>query len=186
MTTIEQMTEERNEAVEQLDALRNKLSEVLHSANSAEDLARYYELKEEYASEMSELCNRANALSEKIIEEKKAIKKAERDEAKRIKTERIMKEKYDALPESFKNAKGEVMEMTETEKEYFAEMYLVDLFERVQKRTGGNEEILRLNFNGRELVGIITGEIGTVEVRTIFAGGYNIQKLHFRTIVTNA
>lgn len=58
------------------------------------------------------------------------------------------------------------------------------LIARVNKEVGLIVKALRLNvgLNG-ELNGTIKGENGTCKIETIYAGGYNIQCLHYRVLV---
>ena len=55
--------------------------------------------------------------------------------------------------------------------------------ERVTKITGVITDASNLHINKGELNGTITGEKGAVNVNTIGAGGYNIQRYHFRTLI---
>ena len=66
----------------------------------------------------------------------------------------------------------------EKEKKYF------DLVNRITKVIGKiiNASDLRVGPKG-ELEGIVEGEKGKVRVETVGAGGYNIQRFHFRTLV---
>ena len=58
------------------------------------------------------------------------------------------------------------------------------LIVRVNKEVGLIVKALKLNvgLNG-ELNGTIKGENGTCKIETIYAGGYNIQCLHYRVLV---
>ena len=58
------------------------------------------------------------------------------------------------------------------------------LIARVNKAVGAIVKAIELEvgYNG-ELNGYIKGENGTCEVETIYAGGYNIQCLHYRVLV---
>lgn len=58
------------------------------------------------------------------------------------------------------------------------------LIARVNKEVGSIVKALSLNVgvNG-ELNGTIKGENGTCKIKTIYAGGYNIQCLHYRVLV---
>ena len=59
-----------------------------------------------------------------------------------------------------------------------------DIIERTNRLVGQIIDASGLYVGQKQdLNGIITGERGTVEVRTIGAGGYNIQRFHFRTII---
>jgi len=54
---------------------------------------------------------------------------------------------------------------------------------RIKDKTGEiYSTMLRIGMNG-EINGIVRGEKGAVTVKTIGAGGWNIQKLHFRVLV---
>lgn len=58
------------------------------------------------------------------------------------------------------------------------------LIDRVNKEVGSIVKALTLNvgLNG-ELNGTIKGEKGTCKIETIYAGGYNVQCLHYRVLV---
>lgn len=58
------------------------------------------------------------------------------------------------------------------------------LIARVNKAVGKIIKAINLNVgvNG-ELNGIIQGENGTIKITTIYAGGYNIQCLHYRVLI---
>ena len=59
-----------------------------------------------------------------------------------------------------------------------------DLVERVTKITGKIVDASGLRIDGRSnLNGIIVGENAKVNVQTVEAGGYHIQRLHYRTLV---
>ena len=58
-----------------------------------------------------------------------------------------------------------------------------NLLKRIEKRTG---EITKASLNigaNSELNGIIEGNKGKIKIETIYAGGYNIQCLHFRMLI---
>lgn len=64
-----------------------------------------------------------------------------------------------------------------------AEVWIVDLYNRVKAITGEVIDWHNIHFNGKALDGIVIGENGRARVETITAGGYNIQRLHLRTLV---
>lgn len=60
---------------------------------------------------------------------------------------------------------------------------LVDLMARVTKVTGTITDATNLKIRNGELNGIIVGERGIANVTTIGAGGYAVQRFHFRTLI---
>ena len=64
-----------------------------------------------------------------------------------------------------------------------AEIWLLDLYRRVRDITGTVKDASGIKWGGKCLDGIIKGEKGTAVVETIVAGGWNIQRLHLRTLV---
>lgn len=64
-----------------------------------------------------------------------------------------------------------------------AKAYIVDLIARVEKHIGKIKSLDEVRVDGLAINGYITGEKGKVELRTIIAGGYNIQCLHNRVMV---
>lgn len=64
------------------------------------------------------------------------------------------------------------------------DVVLKELIFMLKDNVGTIKEIARLEYNNnRGMDGIIVGEKGTVRINTILAGGYNIQPLHYRTLI---
>lgn len=68
-----------------------------------------------------------------------------------------------------------------------AEYFIIDLYNRVKNITGEvtNWKNIRLTYGNTfpVLEGQVEGKEGIARVETIYAGGYNIQRLHIRTLV---
>ena len=64
-----------------------------------------------------------------------------------------------------------------------AELYIMDLYNRINHITGKVTEWSGIRFSGKALDGIVKGEKGIAIVQTIEAGGYNIQRWHLRVLV---
>jgi hypothetical protein len=64
-----------------------------------------------------------------------------------------------------------------------AEIFIVDLYNRINHITGKVTSWSDVYYSGKALNGYVRGEKGIAEVETITAGGYNIQRLHLRVLV---
>lgn len=64
-----------------------------------------------------------------------------------------------------------------------AEDLVVDLISRITSKVGEITDLKHIEFNGNALNGFVTGERGKCQIETIIAGGYNIQKAHYRVLV---
>ena len=67
---------------------------------------------------------------------------------------------------------------------YTHDFMLKELIFMIKGNVGNVESIVRLEYNANKgFDGTIKGERGTVNINTIIAGGYNVQKLHYRTLI---
>lgn len=64
-----------------------------------------------------------------------------------------------------------------------ADMWLLDLYNRVKAITGEVTDCSNIYWGGKCLDGYIVGKNGRARVDTIEAGGYNIQRWHLRVLV---
>jgi len=74
------------------------------------------------------------------------------------------------------------VEQINKQNETSARLYVTDLYNKIVNKTG---DFIKWNvfLNGNTLNGYVNGTKGTAHIETILAGGYNIQRLHARTIV---
>ena len=66
-----------------------------------------------------------------------------------------------------------------------ATTYVKDLIHRIKDRVGEITNMEDVHFAGKALNGVVEGTMGKVRLETILAGGYNIQRLHYRVILHN-
>lgn len=64
-----------------------------------------------------------------------------------------------------------------------AEIWILDLYNRIKKETGEVTSWDNITVSPKGLNGYVKGKLGAVNVETIMAGGYNIQRLHYRVIL---
>jgi hypothetical protein len=69
------------------------------------------------------------------------------------------------------------------ENEKAAENWILDLYNRIKRETGEIVTWDNITATPKGLNGYIKGKLGAVNVETIMAGGYNIQRLHYRVIL---
>lgn len=64
-----------------------------------------------------------------------------------------------------------------------AEHMVMDLYSRINAITGEVTDWSGIHYGGKALNGVVHGQLGSVRVESILAGGYNIQRLHIRVLV---
>lgn len=64
-----------------------------------------------------------------------------------------------------------------------AEGLVMDLYSRINAITGEVTDWSGIRYGGKALNGVVHGQLGSVRVESILAGGYNIQRLHIRVLV---
>jgi len=83
---------------------------------------------------------------------------------------------------TWKDKKGNII--PEEDIKYTHDFMLKELIFMIKGNVGNVLNISKLEYNpNRGMDGTITGERGSVNINTIVAGGYNIQKLHYRTLI---
>lgn len=83
------------------------------------------------------------------------------------------------IEESLKHTDEEFRQIEERE----ADMWLINLYNRVKEITGEVTDCSYLHWGGKCLDGYVVGKDGKAKVETIGAGGYNIQRYHLRVLV---
>lgn len=81
--------------------------------------------------------------------------------------------------ESLRHTDEEFRKIEERE----ADMWLINLYNRVKEITGEVTDCSKLYWGGKCLNGYVIGKSGSAKVETIGAGGYNIQRFHLRVLV---
>ena len=64
-----------------------------------------------------------------------------------------------------------------------AESFIIDLYNKVKAITGDVTDWSHIRYSGKALNGLVIGKDGKAAVETIVAGGYNIQRIHYRVLV---
>lgn len=64
-----------------------------------------------------------------------------------------------------------------------AKAYLNDLMHRIKDTIGEIKSFDHIHYAGKALNGFVEGTLGNARLETILAGGYNIQRLHYRVLV---
>ena len=168
-------------ATEEVKSSRKKLAELEKTAaNWAEKLANREALEGGVISQMPEIFNQ---LKTELTETWTAqdIAKAENMNADQRKLE--WKEF------SKKWSYSTRMELSKTADEFrianarTAEHFILDLYNRVVEVTGEVTDWSNVRYVGKALNGLVVGVKGKALVETITAGGYNIQRLHYRVLV---
>lgn len=81
--------------------------------------------------------------------------------------------------EAFQRTEEEFRKIEERE----ADIWLLDLYNRIKDITGEITDTSGIRWGGKCLDGVVKGKKAMAVVDTIVAGGYNIQRLHYRTLV---
>ena len=89
--------------------------------------------------------------------------------------------KYYKGSQELRLSKSEAEFYKENERE--AELFIVDLYNRVKAITGEVTDWGNIHYGGKALNGWVEGKNGKAKVESILAGGYNIQRLHVRVLV---
>jgi len=121
---------------------------------------------------------------EKVLQEKKKVDYVN-NEVPQVIIDFVEKWKVSAYEWMMANTNypnpANIMRMVENEKQ----IKIIQLTSRVNEVVGKITDAKGLNIGEKgDLTGIIAGEKGNARVETIDAGGWNIQRYHYRTIVT--
>lgn len=143
-------------------------------------LERQVELERKIAEEMPEIFR---TLRDELAREWQATDIEERERMKQKRQELS----YEDFRKIYTYSKEESLRKSDEEflkiEERDAEMFIVDLYNRVYAITGEVTDWRNIHYGGKALNGFVIGKAGKASVETILAGGYNIQRLHMRVLV---
>lgn len=106
-----------------------------------------------------------------------------RNEMRKMRAEGDWKEFRKAYPYSVEIDLDKTDDQLRKANERDAMAWVLDLYYRTFNITGEVTDCNYLYFNGKALNGKVIGKKGTARVETIVAGGWNIQRLHYRVLV---
>lgn len=205
-----EVLEERIRKTEETISKKEKLLERYYKKIDKISSSNEYE-NEEWRECDLEGCKDDIKRTERSISEKKELLEKYKGELNKVNEDRNIYDKY--VPESMKemvkelesqwniwdkerreflskeykklgyNKMRESDESIEKNNKRDADLYVMDLWNRINEKTGEVRDWSGIHCVGVALNGVVEGDKGKVEVRTILAGGYNIQRLHCRTLV---
>ena len=132
------------------------------------------------AKEVPEAFKQARA---ELVEDWVAYDIKERDRMLKLKKELS----YEDFRKRYKWIQEQDLRKTDEEfrkiEEHEADLWLLNLYNRVKAITGEVTDCSSLYWGGKSLNGWVAGKNGNATVETIGAGGYNIQRFHLRVLV---
>ncbi len=167
-----------------------------HERNWYESVRKHYIGGIEYAKAQKGQANELEDKAEKLVgnvpwfQRKKALDEnpeasALMEEAEALRNEVAMFFSMTAPVMPYLTEDNEMdTEKLEKDLSYSAVLMYDRLLEQIEKITGTIEDATGLGIGAKgEINGIVSGKAGNAKVQTIGAGGHNIQRYHFRTLV---
>ena len=121
------------------------------------------------------------ARKQQIAELTDTIKKKEQEIAELPEILKKLQKELETRWNQYDRKNGETG--TERQNKIAAQIYVLDLMRRVKAKVGTVTDYSGITLNGPALNGMVKGTKGNAIVETIVAGGWNIQRLHTRTLV---
>ena len=168
-------------ALEDAKGAEKKLEEAIKTAdNWRAKLERQLELEKTIQTEIPEAFKEAK---EELVKRWVECDIEERERIKKLRKELDHKDLRKLVTYSHEMEYQRTDEEFQKIEEREAELWLIDLYNRVYAITGKITDASGIHWGGKCLDGIIKGENGTARVETIGAGGYNIVRYHLRVLV---
>ena len=167
--------------LEDIEGAKDKLADAEQIVKNWQDkLDRQIKLELTLANEVPEAFKQARA---ELVEEWVAgdIR------AREVMLQRKKELSYEQFRKIYRYTEEERLKHTDEEfrqiEEREADMWLINLYNRVKEITGEVTDCSYLHWGGKCLDGYVVGKAGKAKVETIGAGGYNIQRYHLRVLV---
>lgn len=177
---------EYEQKLEDIKGATDKLAEAEEiAANWRAKLEKQVELEDKIAHEMPEIFRQLRDELAKSWTEYDMERKSRWLEVRaKYQAGKLSREEYRKMYKY-----SQEMELSKTEEEFYksnlkeAELFIVDLYNRVKAITGEVTDWGNIHYGGKALNGWVEGKNGKAKVESILAGGYNIQRLHVRVLV---
>lgn len=177
---------EYEQKLEDIKGATDKLAEAEEiAANWRAKLEKQVELEDKIAHEMPEIFRQLRDELAKSWTEYDMERKSRWLEVRaKYQAGKLSREEYRKMYKY-----SQEMELSKTEEEFYkinlkeAELFIVDLYNRVKAITGEITDWGNIHYGGKALNGWVEGKNGKAKVESILAGGYNIQRLHIRVLV---